>query len=139
MNSLKYAVYTSIVLYFARKILNKGGHRDRPKAHRVTGRYSEEAPADMFQANANEMTRSLISCMKEEITHGIDKEMMECIRVYATDSDIRHGLLRCDMYVKPHIKVDSIRLSTRICGNKVSTRILQSDIWAASRPAYAKR
>lgn len=124
MNSLKYAIYTSIVLYFLRKIVNKGGHRCRPKAHRVTGSYSEEAPGDMFQVNSNEMTNSLMLCLKEEIEREMDKEMMDCIKVYATKSDIRNGILRCDMRVNPHIKVNSIRLSTRICGNEVSTRII---------------
>lgn len=131
MNSLKLAVYTSIVLYFARKIVNKGGHRDKPKAHKVTGSYSEESPLDMFQMTSEEITNSLISCLKEEIEREIDKETINCIKVYASKSDIGKGILRCD--IRPHVEVDRIRLSTRICGNKVSARILPPDIRAASR------
>jgi len=139
MNSLKYAIYTSIFLHFARNIVNKGGHRDRTKAHKLTGSYSDESPALMFQMDSGDKPGTLFFMPAGEIAREIDRETMNCIKLYATGSDIRNGLLRCEMHVNPHIKVDNIRLSTRICGNEVTTRILPPDIRAATRPVYANR
>ena len=90
MNSLKYAIYVSIFLHFVRNIVNKGGHRDRPKAHKLTGSYSYESPSLMFQMDSGDKPGTLYFMLAEEIEREIEKETMNCIKRYVSEN----GLLR---------------------------------------------
>ena len=127
MNSLKLAVYSSICLYFARKILNKGGHpvhRIKTNTHAIKSAFSLVDEDDISCLHGLDVEKYMLEYLENEVQNEIQNEIAEEI-ISLAKTYSGNGILRVDCRVNPTISVDSIRISTRVVGDHVSSCIIR--------------